>query len=125
VSTTLLALVLAAATTIAPPADDKISGSWLLHNEIANNVSEMNCTFVLKDKDLTGGCMTPETTVEIAGKVEDTNVTWVYKASYNGGPITLKYSGTLGTDGVIKGNVTVEEFSVTGDFTATPAPAKK
>ena len=123
-TTSLFALVLAAATTIAAPADDKISGSWLLHNEIANNVSEMNCTFVLKDKELTGGCTTPDNQIEVAGKVDDTNVTWVSHVQYNGSPLTLKYSGSLGTDGVIKGNVSVEEFSVTGDFTATPAAKK-
>jgi hypothetical protein len=116
----LAALVLATATALASPIDDRISGEWLLHNEIANNVSEMNCTFALKGADLTGGCTTPEVTVEIAGKVEDTSVSWVYKSVYNGNPITLKYTGSLGTDGIIKGNVLVEEFSVTGDFTATP-----
>jgi hypothetical protein len=120
VLTSLLALVLVSATALPSPAEDKISGEWLLHNEIANNTSEMNCTFALKGSDLTGGCTTPEITVEIAGKVEDTSVSWVYKSVYNGNPITLKYTGSLGTDGVIKGNVLVEEFSVTGDFTATP-----
>ena len=117
---TLLALVIAAAATVASPADDKISGEWVVHNDIANNSSDMNCTFALKGQDLSGGCTGNDTSVEIAGKVDDSSVSWVYKSVYNGGPITLKYTGSLGTDGLIKGNVLVEEFSVTGDFVATP-----
>ena len=34
-------------------------------------------------------------------------------------PITLTYKGSLGTDGQLAGAVTVEEFNVTGEFTAT------
>ena len=58
--------------------------------------------------------------VEITGKVVESSVSWVFKSAYNGGPITLTYKGSLGTDGQLAGAVTVEEFSVTGDFTATP-----
>jgi hypothetical protein len=57
--------------------------------------------------------------------VIDTTVTWVFKSTYNGAPITLTYKGSLGTDGSVAGAVTVEEFSATGEFTATPVkPAK-
>ena len=60
------------------------------------------------------------------GKVVETSVSWVFKSAYNGGPITLTYKGSLGTDGQLSGAVTVEEFSVTGEFTATPVkPAAK
>lgn len=120
----LLAVALAAATALSSPADDKITGEWTVHNEIANNTSEMACTFALKGTDLTGSCKSPEVTVDIAGKVEETTVSWTYKSTYNGGPITLKYTGSLGTDGNIRGNVAVEEFGVTGDFSATPAAKK-
>jgi len=91
-----------------------------VRNDISGNVSEMTCAFTQKGEELTGGCATEQGNVEIAGKVVETSVNWVFKSSYNGGPITLSYKGSLGTDGQLAGAVTVEEFSVSGDFTATP-----
>jgi hypothetical protein len=116
----LIAILLASTPAAAKPAD--LSGSWKVRNDIAGNVSEMTCTFTQKEADLTGGCVTEQATVEITGKVEEGAVNWVFRSTYNGGPITLTYKGTVGSDGGITGNVTVEEFSVTGDFTATQAP---
>jgi hypothetical protein len=101
-------------------AENPLSGEWKVRNDIASNVSEMTCSFTQKGEELTGGCATEQGNVEIAGKVVESSVSWVFKSTYNGGPITLTYKGSLGTDGQLAGAVTVEEFSVTGDFTATP-----
>ena len=114
------AAVLVSSLTAPAPADNPLSGEWKVRNDIASNVSEMTCTFTQKGEELTGGCATEQGNVEIAGKVVESSVSWVYKSVYNGGPITLTYKGSLGTDGQLAGAVTVEEFSVTGDFTATP-----
>lgn len=114
----LAAVVLAAASVLAP--ENPLTGDWKVRNDISGNVSEMSCAMVQKAEALTGTCVTEQGTVEIAGKVTEGNVTWVFKSVYNGGPITLTYKGSLGTDGQLAGAVTVEEFSVTGDFTATP-----
>ena len=111
----LLSLALAPAA-----ADEKFTGEWKIRNDIASNVSEFTCAFTQKAKELTGGCATEQGPVEVTGSVEDTSISWVFKSVYNGGPITLTYKGSLGTDGTIAGSVTVEEFSVTGDWSATP-----
>jgi hypothetical protein len=123
----LIAAVFAAASVAAiPPAENPLTGEWKVRNDIASNVSEMTCSFTQKGEELTGGCATEQGNVEIAGKVVETSVSWVFKSVYNGGPITLTYKGSLGTDGQLAGAVTVEEFNVTGDFTAAPVkPAAK
>ena len=116
----IAAALVAASVALAPAAENPLTGEWKVRNDIASNVSEMTCSFTQKGEDLTGGCATEQGNVEITGKVVESSVSWVFKSAYNGGPITLTYKGSLGTDGQLAGAVTVEEFSVTGDFTATP-----
>ena len=81
----------------------------------------MTCSFTQKGEELTGGCATEQGNVgdrrQGRGDQRDAGSS---SRVYNGGPITLTYKGSLGTDGQLAGAVTVEEFSVTGDFTATP-----
>ena len=113
------AVIVAASVAVTPAAENPLTGEWKVRNDIASNVSEMICSFTQKGEELTGGCATEQGNVEIAGKVVETSVSWVFKSAYNGAPITLTYKGSLGTDGQLAGAVTVEEFSVTGDFTAT------
>jgi hypothetical protein len=117
----LLALALTLAPT-APPLQaggDKFSGQWKVQNDIQGNVSEMNCTFTVKGQDLTGGCGNETTKADIAGTIDGANVAWVYRGTYEGNPITVRYTGTLGETGEIRGSVSVDEFSVSGDFKAT------
>lgn len=116
----LIAAAVASLTVVPAAANEKFSGEWKIRNDIASNVSEFTCTFTQKAAELTGGCTTEQGPVEITGSAEDSSISWVFKSVYNGGPITLTYKGSLGTDGSIAGSVTVEEFSVTGDWTATP-----
>jgi hypothetical protein len=116
----LLAAAVLSLAALPPAVDEKFSGEWKIRNDIASNVSEFTCAFTQKAAELTGGCSTEQGPVEITGSVEDTSINWVFKSVYNGGPITLTYRGSLGTDGTIAGSVTVEEFSVTGDWSATP-----
>ena len=114
------AALLVASLAATVRAENPLTGEWKVRNDISGNVSEMTCAFTQKGEELTGGCATEQGNVEIAGKVVESSVNWVFKSSYNGGPITLTYKGSLGTDGQLAGAVTVEEFSVSGDFTATP-----
>jgi len=120
VNALIAAAIVAASIAVTPAAENPLTGEWKVRNDIASNVSEMTCSFTQKGEDLTGGCATEQGNVEITGKVVESSVSWVFKSAYNGGPITLTYKGSLGTDGQLAGAVTVEEFSVTGDFTATP-----
>jgi hypothetical protein len=114
------AAILVSSLAATAPAENPLTGEWKVRNDIASNVSEMTCSFTQKGEELTGGCATDQGNVDIVGKVVESSVSWVFKSAYNGGPITLTYKGSLGTDGQLAGAVTVEEFSVTGDFTATP-----
>lgn len=116
----IAAALLVASLAASAHAENPLTGEWKVRNDIASNVSEMTCSFTQKGEELTGGCATDQGNVDITGKVVESSVSWVFKSAYNGAPITLTYKGSLGTDGQLAGAVTVEEFSVTGDFTATP-----
>jgi hypothetical protein len=116
-----LLLITAAALAQAPASDAGLSGKWKLHQSIAGNDSDSECTFTQKDADLTGSCGAGDQgTVKLTGKVDGKKVSWSYKSEYNGSPLTMNYSGTLDS-AKITGEVEVDPFSVTGDFTATQA----
>ena len=115
-------LLLLAATTFAVAADDSaFSGKWQVTQNIAGNESTQTCTFTQKGNDLTGSCNGQQGTLQISGKVDDKKVSWSFKTEYNGSPLTVKYAGAMDAQKKISGTVLVEEFSVSGDFTATPA----
>lgn len=67
--------------------------------------------------------LTGEWTVHnnIAGSIDGNKVTGKYESEYNGTPLTLTYTAILDDSGKIAGSVDVAPFSLTGDFTATPA----
>lgn len=112
---------LGAAPALMVAADNvSVAGKWHVHDSIAGNDSDSDCTFVQKDIDLTGTCKTDQGSVTITGKVEGKKVTWSYKSEYNGSPLTVNHEGTL-NDGKIVGTAHVPEYSVDGDFTATQA----
>jgi hypothetical protein len=105
------------AFAVAAPS---LTGQWSLHNSIAGNESDQQCSFVHTDNTLSGSCKSEDREVKITGSVDGNKVTWKYDSEYNGSPITLTYTATLDDSGKIAGSVEVEPFGVTGDFTATP-----
>ncbi len=119
--TLLLSALLAFATVTALAADNApLTGKWKVHSSIAGNDSDSECTFTQKDNDLTGSCSTDQGSSKATGKVDGTKITWSYDSEYNGSPLTVKFSGTLDSAaGKIAGSVSVEQFGVDGDFTAT------
>jgi hypothetical protein len=111
-----------AATIVMFAADAPVvTGKWKLHNSVAGNESDMNCTFTQKEGDLTGVCEGEQGPVNITGKVDGKNVNWVYKGTYNGSPITLTYKGAVDEKNTLNGSLTVEEFGVEGTFSASQA----
>jgi len=111
------------ATAPPSPASDnasEIAGKWKIHQSIAGNESDSDCTFTQKDNDLAGECVAPQGSIKIAGKIDGKKVSWSYNGDYNGTALTVKYSGTLDS-GKITGEIEVDPFSATGDFTATLA----
>ena len=122
----MLVLISAAALVAAPAlvaASDSVSvaGKWHVHDSIAGNDSDADCTFEQKDADLAGTCKIDTESVTITGKVDGKKVTWSYKSEYNGSPLTVVHEGTLSADNKITGKASVPEYSVDGDFTATQA----
>jgi len=99
-----------------------LSGKWSVHSSIAGNDSDSNCTFVQAGTDLTGTCSASGTAPggesKVTGKVDGTKISWQYDFQYNGSPLTMKFSGTLDS-GKVTGQVTVAQYGVGGDFTAT------
>ncbi|MGC4051158.1 MAG: hypothetical protein QM757_17490 [Paludibaculum sp.] len=119
----LLLPLLLVSTALVGSAQDKISlsGKWNVHLSVASNESDQTCTLTQEGNDLTGTCGSEQTTGKITGKVEDKTVTWTLKSEYNGGPLTIKYKGTIDGANKISGSVVVEEYSVEGEFTAAMA----
>ncbi len=102
-----------------------LTGQWAVHNSVAGNESDQECKFVQADNKITGTCKAADADkdVPVTGAVDGTKVTWKYDMDYNGSPLTLTYTATLDDSGKIAGNVEVDPFGVTGDFTATAEPA--
>jgi hypothetical protein len=114
-------ILLAGAAAILP-ADDtpSLTGKWAIHTSINGNESDQVCTIEQKGPDLTGNCSSDQGSGSITGKVDAKKVTWTYKSTYNGNPLTAIYNGTIET-AKITGGISVVEFGVDGSFAATPS----
>ncbi len=113
------ALVFAASAFAA--GAPSLNGEWSVHNSIAGTESDQQCKFVQTESKITGSCKSQDKDVEITGSLDGNKLTWKYDTDYNGSTLTLVYTATLDDSGKITGSVEVQPFSVTGDFTATPA----
>ncbi|HET7102815.1 MAG TPA: hypothetical protein VFI20_01890 [Terracidiphilus sp.] len=115
--------LLCAATALAAGAPN-LTGNWKIHNSIAGNESDQDCKLVLTDTKISGACKSIEgKDLAVTGALDGNKLTWKYDSEFNGTPLTMNYSATLDDTGKIAGSVEVDPFGVTGDFTATPAPA--
>jgi hypothetical protein len=102
-------------------AGTSLTGQWAVHNSIAGNESDHTCTLVQTENKITGTCKSAEgKDLAVTGSVDGNKVTWQYQSEYNGTPLTLVYTATLDDSGKVAGNVEVQPFNVSGDFTATP-----
>lgn len=118
----IAAATLAGAPALASGADNaSVAGKWHVHDSIAGNDSDTDCTFEQKDADLTGTCKVETGSAKITGKVDGKKVVWSYQSEYNGSPLTVKHEGTLNADNKITGTASVPDYSVDGDFSATQA----
>jgi predicted GH43/DUF377 family glycosyl hydrolase/lysophospholipase L1-like esterase len=104
-------------------AADHLTGQWAIHSNIAGNESDQECKLVVTDNKITGTCKAQDKDHQVTGTVDGNKVSWQYESDYSGSPLTLNYTATLDDSGKIAGTVEVQPFGVTGDFTATPAPA--
>src|SRR5438270_4577448 len=125
----IAALFVFATLPILAAGSSGVAGKWKVHNNIAGNESDQDCTFLQTDKVLTGNCKGDNSEVKITGTIDGKKITWKFDSEYNGTPLTLTYTGTLDDSGNIQGDVQVDPMGVTGDFKASPvtsdAGAKK
>ena len=98
----------------------KVAGQWKVHNSIAGNESDQDCTFALADNKITGNCTAEDRNMPVAGSIDGSKITWKLETEYDGNPLTLTYTATLDQSDKIAGAVDVQPYGVTGDFTATP-----
>ena len=115
-----LSFVLAFGAAVAAGAQSPgVDGRWDVHATVGGTVSDMTCTFTLKDAELTGKCSTDQYAHDVTGKVDGKTVTWQFNTPWEGQTLTVTYTGTLEAADTMKGTVDVQPLSVTGDFTAT------
>jgi hypothetical protein len=117
------AVLLFAATPLLV-AEAGVSGNWKVHNSISGSESDQDCTLSQNGKELTGTCKGENGEVKLTGSVDGNKINWKYDSEYNGTPLTLTYAGTLDDSGAIKGDVNVDPFGVSGEFTATPVKSE-
>ena len=116
--TALLAVTASATAADAP----SIAGKWQVHLSVADREVDLTCTFAQEGADLNGSCGSERGTSEITGKVDGNKVTWTQKTSGGeNGPVTLQFRGSINSATDVKGFVTVAEYGIEGQFTATPA----
>ena len=104
-----------------------ITGKWHLSQNVAGNQSEQNCNFVQVEGIVTGTCKgtgEDDKDVRIKGTVDGNKLTFQYDTSYNGTPLTMKYTATLDDSGKMAGAVLVDPFNINGEFTATPSSSE-
>jgi hypothetical protein len=99
-----------------------LTGQWSIHNSIAGNDSDQQCTFSVVDNKISGSCKgSDNNSVQVSGSVDGDKLTWKYEVDYNGTPLTLVYTVTGGDADKITGSIEVQPFNVSGDFSATPS----
>jgi hypothetical protein len=110
-------LCLLAASTFAADAP-RLAGSWAVHQSIAGNESDQECTFTQDNAKVAGSCKIGEQTAKVAGSVDGKKVTWKYDMEYNGSTLTLIYAATLDDADKFSGSVEVQPYGVSGEFSA-------
>ena len=83
------------------------------------------CTIKQASAALSGSCIDDAGMAHpITGEVKEGKITFKYASDYQGQPLTVAYSGTLASPGLLKGTVQVQPMGVGGTFSGTPVPAK-
>lgn len=117
----LIPSLLLLATSAFGAAATNIAGQWKVHNSVAGNESDQDCTFAVAEKKITGSCKSEDRTVDVTGNVDGNKVTWKYDFDFNGSNLTIVYTATLGETEKVAGEIEVQPMGVKGEFTAAPA----
>jgi hypothetical protein len=113
-------MVLAGLAGFGPVAKAaSLDGTWHVTGQVSDNPVNPTCVLVEADGKLSGTCTgTDGAKVKATGTVAEGLVKFEYGTTYQGGAITISFSGKLAKDGTMAGTIYVPEYSVGGDFTA-------
>lgn len=119
----LLTLALLSSLSAAPAADS-IPGKWAINGDVAGNAVKTVCTIIRTGSTLTGNCTNPTgAPYVLTGVVKEKTIEFQYDIDYQGQVLNIVYTGTLPSSTEMKGTIDVKPMSVSGMFTAVPAPA--
>lgn len=118
-----IALLFAFAASASAAGNNGLAGVWKIHQSIAGNDADLICTFTVKDNVIGGSCGSNENPSPVKGALDGKKVTWQFDTDWNGQSLTLTYTATLTDSDSFTGNVDVQPFEVSGEFSASPADA--
>jgi hypothetical protein len=122
----LLLATISFSTSSTTAADTpSIAGQWTIHQSIAGNESDQDCTFTVADGKIAGTCKVNDQTPKVTGTVDAKKFTWKYDIEYNGSTLTLTYTGTFDDADKFSGGVEVSSYGVTGDFKGVRAKSAR
>jgi hypothetical protein len=113
------------ASSITAADAPNIAGQWAIHQSIAGNESDQDCTFTVTDGKIAGTCKVNDQTPKVTGAVDAKKFTWKYDIDYNGSTLTLTYTGSLDDADKFSGSVEVSSYGVSGDFKGVRAKSTK
>ena len=109
------ALTLLAGAVLPALAAD-VSGRWNLDGDVQGNPIKAACDLKQDGTQLTGTCKAEDHDPwKVAGKVEESKITFSYDVEHEGQTYTLVYTGTIDGNSM-KGDI--EVAGVAGEFTA-------
>lgn len=112
------------ATLGTSPATDSIPGKWAITGDVVGNPVKTVCTLIRTGSVLSGNCTNPAGAPSaLTGEVKEKTIVFQYDIDYNGEPLTLVYTATLTSSTAMTGTIDVKPMSVSGTFSAVPAPA--
>ncbi|CAN5315052.1 hypothetical protein BH09GEM1_BH09GEM1_32400 [soil metagenome] len=119
----LLTLALLSSLGTAPAADS-IPGKWAITGDVAGTAVKTVCTIIRTGSTLSGNCTNAEgAPYVLTGVVKEKTIDFQYDIDYQGQPLTVVYTGTLPSSKEMTGTIDVRPVSVSGTFSAVPAPA--
>jgi hypothetical protein len=116
-------LLFTSSTFAADPPS--IAGQWAIHQTIAGNENDQECTFTVADGKIAGTCKINEQTPKVTGAVDGKKCTWHFDIDYQGNTLTLTYVTSLDDADKFSGTVDVAPYGVSGDFTGQRAKTSK
>ena len=112
-------LMTAAAAAIAAAPERSVTGTWSLESEVMGYTGSAVCALMQEGNTITGTCTSEGISRPVTGETAGGKFAFQHASEYEGQALTIVYSGTLDSDTVLAGSMTVRPFEVSGTFKAT------